>query len=127
MVGIAYVVLRLSLAGPQTFAERRITLAGSWRLTKQAFWPMVGSYLIAFILYVVVLFLISAIRSGLASLMGGGGEGTMLGAGKLALTTPLGLLELVLESAVAGLGLAILNGPTALIYQILSKPQADAF
>jgi hypothetical protein len=128
MVGVAYVLLRLSLAGPHTFAERRINLRGSWGLTKTAFWPMVGSYVIAFILYIVVFFLISAIRSGLASLLGGGG-GAMLGAGKLALTSPLGILELLLEGVASGLGLAILTGPGALIYQILSKRSnaQDAF
>jgi hypothetical protein len=129
MVGVAYVMLRLSLAGPQTFAERRINLRGSWQLTKTAFWPMVGSYVIALILYIVVFFLISAIRSGLASLLGGAGGGAMLGAGKLALTSPLGLLELLLEGVASGLGLAILTGPGALIYQIVSKRQSpqDAF
>ncbi len=128
VVGVAYVFLRLSLAGPQTFAERRITLRGSWQMTRAAFWPMVGSYLIAFILYLVVFALISAIRAGLASLLGGGGAG-VLGEGKLGLATPLGILEVLLEGAASGLGLAILTGPGALIYQILSKqPSAqDAF
>jgi hypothetical protein len=126
-VGVLYVGLRLSLAEPQTFAERRFNLRGSWALTKAVFWPMVGSYLIAAILYIVVFLLVSAIRSGLASLMGGGGGGTMLGIGKLVLTSPLGILELLLEGAVSGLGLAILAGPAALIYQILSKPEKDVF
>jgi hypothetical protein len=128
VVGVFYVVLRLSLAGPQTFAERRIDLRGSWALTRTVFWPMIGSYLIAAILYIIVLVLMNAIRSGLASLLGGAGAG-VLGAGKLALTSPLGILELLLEGITSGLGLAILSGPSVLIYQILSKrPSAqDAF
>jgi hypothetical protein len=128
VVGVVYVTLRFSLTGPQTFAERRVNLRGSWQLTRTAFWPMVGSYLIAAILYIVVFVLMSFIRSGLASLLGGGGAG-VLGAGKLALTSPLGILELLLEGVTSGLGLAILNGPSALIYQILSKRPSvqDAF
>ncbi len=77
MVGVAYVVLRLSLAGAQTFADRRVNLRGSWDLTRTAFWPMVGSYLIAGILYIVVFFLITFIRSGLALLAFGRGRGRL--------------------------------------------------
>lgn len=124
LVGIVFVVLRLSLAGPQSFAERKVNLRGSWTMTKPVFWPMVGSYLIAFILYIVVFVLLSVIRNGMAAVMGGAGPQAMLGVGALALTKPLGLLELLLEGVVGGLGIAILNSPSATIYAILTRPGA---
>jgi hypothetical protein len=120
------VLLRLSLAAPQSFAERKLNLFGSWKLTKPVFWPMVGSYLIAGILWVVVFVLLNAIRNGIGAVMGGGGTQAMLGVGALALTKPLGLLELALEAAFAGLGVAILNSPSAMIYQIVTRLGAKA-
>jgi hypothetical protein len=129
LVLVALVMLRLSLAGPQSFAERKIILFGSLKLTKPVFWPMVGSYFIAFILYLVVFVLVSVIRSGLAAVLGGVGAQSLLGVGALGLDTPLGLLELLLEGVVSGLGLAIISSPTALIYQILTRAgrEVDAF
>ena len=126
LAAMVVVALRLSLAAPQSFAQRKLNLFGSWRLTKPILWPMVGSYLIAGILYLVVFVLLNVIRNGLAAVMGGGGPQAMLGVGALALTKHLGVLELLLEGVVAGLGVAILNSPSAMIYQIVTRAGAKA-
>lgn len=39
-----FVVVRLSLAGVITFAQRRIAVFDSWRLTRGQFWNLVGAY-----------------------------------------------------------------------------------
>lgn len=44
---------RLSLAAVQTFIERRVTLFGSWRLTRGRFWPLLGMWLLAIALTLV--------------------------------------------------------------------------
>lgn len=51
---LIWVTTRLSLAAAQTFAERRVTLFGSWALTRGRFWPLFGMWLLAIILTVVV-------------------------------------------------------------------------
>lgn len=60
LAGVAAVLLviwvstRLSLAAVQTFVERRVTLFGSWKLTRGRFWPLLGMWLLAFVLAIVV-------------------------------------------------------------------------
>ena len=59
LAGIAAVCLmiwvstRLSLAAVQTFVERRVTLFGSWKLTRGRFWPLLGMWLLAGALAIV--------------------------------------------------------------------------
>lgn len=60
--GLAFFVLmlvlgvRLSLAQPMTFAQRRVRFFGSWGLTKGKFWPLLGMYILAAIFTIIVYF-----------------------------------------------------------------------
>lgn len=51
---LIWVSTRLSLAAVQTFVERRVTLFGSWKLTRGRFWPLLGMWLLAFVLAIIV-------------------------------------------------------------------------
>jgi hypothetical protein len=49
-----FLLVRFSLAQAATFAERRIVILGSWRLTAGRFWPFVGMYLLVWIFALAV-------------------------------------------------------------------------
>jgi hypothetical protein len=49
-----WILLRLSLFAVQSFAEKTINLFGSWKLTKGNSWTLLGGYLLAFVLAIVV-------------------------------------------------------------------------
>ena len=61
---VAWLSIRLSLAGPANFATGRFGLADSWRLTKGRFWALFGMIAMALCLLVliaVVLFIVTAL------------------------------------------------------------------
>jgi hypothetical protein len=61
VAAMIWVSTRLSLAAVQTFIERRVTLFGSWRLTRGRFWPLLGMWLLVVALTIVVSLLATAI------------------------------------------------------------------
>jgi len=44
------VAMRLSLAGPMTFADRRLRVFASWTMSKGLFWRLFGAYVLSLIL-----------------------------------------------------------------------------
>lgn len=62
--------VRLSLAPPMTFAERRLRFFGSWSLTKGAFLRLVGMYILSAILCIIVAVGLDAIAQAIAAAMG---------------------------------------------------------
>jgi hypothetical protein len=70
MVGGGITVLvRISLAGPITFAERRLRIFESWRLTRGSFWRLFWAYLLTFLLGIVVLLLMLLILNAAAGVI----------------------------------------------------------
>jgi hypothetical protein len=61
-VGVT-VLVRLSLAGPMTFAERRLRVFESWSLTRGVFWRLLLAYGLALVLAISVLFLMVMLAS----------------------------------------------------------------
>jgi len=55
----AYLFVRLSLAGPATFSEGRLVVFRSWPRTHGQFWPLLGAYVMAGALWLVMLFLMT--------------------------------------------------------------------
>jgi len=48
-----YLFVRLSLTSPMTFDRRRISFAGSWRMTRGRFWPLLGMMAMALCLLIL--------------------------------------------------------------------------
>jgi len=68
---IIWLTVRLSLAVPITFAERRIAVKESFAMTRGVFWPMLGMAIIAWIMALLVALLGSAVAAPLSLLVGG--------------------------------------------------------
>ncbi|MDO8378507.1 hypothetical protein [Phenylobacterium sp.] len=68
---LTWVGVRLSLATPMTFAEHRIAIVDSWRLTKGHFWSLFGMVILAFIFYLMVWLLFSIISYAAIAMAGG--------------------------------------------------------
>jgi hypothetical protein len=124
-VGFTYMVLRLSLAGPQTFAERHIRPFASWGLTRGHVWRMAGAYLLAVAFAMIVLLLGMVILSGLVAVAGGSPTELMKPVSGLAgYFTPVRIVYLVGWSFIATLIRAILLCPAAVIYRQIHDPAA---
>jgi hypothetical protein len=78
VVGVAWAVtfiwilLRLSLAGPMTFAEREFRLFESWKLTRGQGWKLFGLVLVLLVLFIAI---VLALLLGFALLAGVAGIG----------------------------------------------------
>jgi hypothetical protein len=120
-----FVGVRLSLASPLTFATGRINLAAAWRLTRGRFWPLLGTYFIAFALSLVVLALIFVIAVLAVGILSGGFAGLAMvsqsGLGSAAeVLTPPRLVYLAITSIGAALSAPITICPPAAIYRALT-------
>jgi hypothetical protein len=124
-----FLAVRLSLASPMTFETRKIDLVGSWRLTQGRFWPLLGTYFIAFALSIVVIVLTFAIALAAIAVVGGG-----LGALKAGFEPDLSSLTAVLTPphlayiTVFAIGQALIwpvtITPPATIYRALAGAKA---
>ena len=75
-VGLILFEVKMSLASAQTFATRQINIFGSWSLTNGQFLPMVATYFLTFILYVVVAIVLGLIMAVITMVTAGiGGMG----------------------------------------------------
>ena len=120
---VAWLALRLSLAGPANFATGRFGLADSWRLTRGRVWALVGMILLALcllLLMFVVIFIVTAVIQAAI-----GGFHTLA---PVSLSDPQALAErpgayvfaLIAELVLAPLYLVISQAPFAAAYKALA-------
>jgi uncharacterized membrane protein YkvI len=120
---MAWLAIRVSLAGPANFASGRFGLAESWRLTRRRFWPLFGMILLALCLLALialVLFIVTAVVQAAI-----GGFHTLA---PVSLSDPQALAErpgayvfgLIAELVIAPLYLVIAQAPFVAAYKALS-------
>jgi len=123
-----WVIVRLSLSGPATFAERHIRVFESWLLTKDVFWPLLGAYLLMLVLVIVVMALALVIYVTIAALTMGGDLsqiGKVFQPDTTSLTTyftPAMLIYLVFGAFLGALQNALVFAPAAVAYRELHGP-----
>ncbi len=128
-----WLMVRFSLAAPMTFALRRVSVFGSWRVTRGKFWSLLGCYVLAWIFGILV-----ALAGWIVSLCAGAvitgdwaavssvstnPRAAMMTSGFAALThdfTVAGLVQLFLSSLLASIGRVIMYAPTAAAYRDLA-------
>ena len=123
------IMAKLSLASPLTFDLGRIEIFGSWRLTQGRFWPMLGAYLLAFVMLLFVSMLIYVIYAAIASVATGAFSKAFESLRGPSLTlsgflSPLSLLYLVFNAATGALTNAIWFGVAPRAYQQLKGHEA---
>lgn len=112
--------VRLSLAGPMTFAQRRVRVTGSWTLTRGYFWPMFGAYLLAGILMLLAALAMLLLALGVAFVLGGVAavrglfvpDATSL----TGLFTPERIIMMVLNAPIGALWFGIAAAIPAMLY-----------
>ncbi len=67
-----HIAVRLVLASPMTFANKRLQVFDSWRVTRGRFWPIVGVFVLAMVFVIGIGIAIGVIRNALiAGVMSG--------------------------------------------------------
>jgi hypothetical protein len=61
---VVWALIRISLAGPMTIAQRKVVIGPAWRLTRGAFWRLFGAYLLLAIATLVVYGVAMAVQMG---------------------------------------------------------------
>jgi hypothetical protein len=133
MVAFFWVLVRISLAGPMTFIDKRLRLLGSWRLTSGRFWALAGTYALSLILLFVVMMIGLPLAVLIGHLITGEGMAPLLqSVGRPDYTslqtwfTGPHLVMLALVSAYGGLSTAIFTAPAAAAYRMLAEPAEPA-
>jgi hypothetical protein len=126
-----FLAVRFSLASPMTFETRRIDPWAAWRLTRGRFWPLFGTYFMAFALSVVVGILSLAIAVAVVAVIGGVGSlGAALQsdtASVAAVVTPARIAFIAVSSIGQALIWPVTMTPAAAIYRALAPSASRVF
>ena len=120
---MTWIAVRLSLASALTFERQRLTLFGSWAVTKGRFWPVLGTYLLVFALASVIAILTWFVTFAIVAVAVGGDLTKALAPPDLQSLrhyfTATQLMQLVLGAGVSALMWpVILTPPAAILRQI---------
>lgn len=126
MVAMVYLAVRLSFASSVTFDTGKITLFRALPQTKGLFWPLLGAYLLAGVMSVIVVLLIWTIVSAIGMIASGdlAATGKMLRADTSSLQayfTPAGIVQALFSGLISVLTSLIVFGPAPTIYRELKE------
>ncbi len=138
MAAFAWVAVRLSFAGPMTFARKRIHLFSSLRLTKGRFWSLLGCYLLALV-FVILIGLVDAAVSGVLVIGMNGGSLSRAAtsffrpdySSLASFYSPVYIVRLVVGAVFGVVIWTVMAAPPAAAFRDIAGPkaedQADAF
>jgi hypothetical protein len=128
---LIWLAVRLSLAAPMTFAEKRLRLFASWRLTHGQFWPLVGCYLVALALIVALSMVSMTVQLAAGLAMAGG---SIQGAADFifhpdlsslqAYLTPFRVVYMVLAAPIGASIAVVMLAPAAAAYRAIVQPDS---
>jgi hypothetical protein len=126
-----YLAVRLSFASSVTFDTGKITLFGSLPRTKGLFWPLLGAYLLAAVMSVIVILLIWTIVSAIGLIVSGDFQATgkMMRADTSSLQayfTPAGVVQALFSGLISVLTTLIVFGPAPTVYRELKERETGA-
>jgi hypothetical protein len=119
-----YLAVRLSFASAMTFDTGKITLFRSLPQTKGLFWPLLGAYLLAGVMSIIVILLIWTIVSAVGLIASGdfAATGRMMRADTSSLRayfTPAGVVQALFSGLISVLTTLIVFGPAPTVYREL--------
>lgn len=125
IVALAFFGVRVSLASAHTYATGRIDIPSAWRMTNGRFWLLLGTYVMALALNLVVLVLSTAIALLAAAIVSGGIDGLRGAAGGdmtslAASLTPGRLIYVAIAATGTALSWPVRMTPAAVIYRTLT-------
>ena len=132
LAGLIWISLRLSLVSPIAFSTGKVNLSDSWRMTKGHVWPLLGAYVLAVVMGIIVSVLVMAVFFGFAALVFGFKEAGAVVmnpdmSSLSALVSPLMITYFLVNAITSALTSMIFVCPAAVIYQQLRGTGAEVF
>ncbi len=126
---LIYAAVRTSFIGVVTFMTGKIDLKGTLALTRGRFWRLFGTYVLAFVLFVIVNLVVMMLATMLGLIAGGlAGASQVLQPDVSSLSfllTPTGAVSLLAVCAMSVLGTLVLFAPIPEIYRQLTASKID--
>lgn len=126
---MVWLAVRLSFASAVTFDTGKITLFRSMPKTEGLFWPLLGAYLLAVVMSIIVILLIWTIVSAVGLIASGdfAATGKMMRADTSSLQayfTPAGIVQALFSGLISVLTTLIVFGPAPTIYRELKARES---
>ncbi|TCS14089.1 hypothetical protein [Caulobacter sp. BK020] len=133
IAGLVFFAVRLSLAGVMTFAERRLRVFESWRLTKGRFWRLLGCYGLAVVLMLPIYMVMMTLYFAITFAFSGGDVGRAMGeiaqpdmTSVAAYFSPARVIYLLLAGAMGGVLNAVMYAPAAVVYREIAETRPES-